>query len=483
MKRNVVHAMAVFLVQNSSLDHKDTHHLPFLHTHTHALLRTMGSKPVTECRSVVQLQVQPLPQSQPSPKKQSRKLDLMRDSVVGSLFMPHDALVALSRCSRIKTYRQGNRVFCEGDSANSFMVLTHGSVAIETFVPLPLPPTRLKKVSSLQTICESNVFSSSSSHRSSTDFRSKTTSLPARHFKHAGDVFGGEELVQTHAGSARNTRAYTARCHSETAQVLVIAYCDVRNKVLPLLGVESLACACNTPLYRLLLSTNAATRPVPTLRTVLPLAHCPLTSKYSDSDLLLHPLFLKMLYEFAKTDHASLSQPQLIEFWRDTVNYRVGHHRGRMSAEMEARILKDAYIDLGASNLQRHLPNKVRSDILARIQSGAPNLFAQAEEITEAEIICGVLWRFKRSKNYAQMVIPFVRMNTTWLARNQASRAERSAYSHKIADENTVCTSNMRESELKNRECPATADNKKATRTKLVLRERNQTTPYAGICY
>jgi len=157
-----------------------------------------------------------------------------------------------------------------------------------------------------------------------------------------------------------------------------------------------------------------------------------LLSKYSDADLLHHPLFQKMLYSFAKSErqpHGLAPQHELLEFWRDTVNYRKSTNRTQMSAEAEARILLRAYLDPAAVKFQRHLPPAMRVRLDQRIEAGSctPYLFASAEELSESLLIAGPLARFKLSSAFVKS-IPFVRMDAKWIARNKASRMERTAH-------------------------------------------------------
>jgi len=160
-----------------------------------------------------------------------------------------------------------------------------------------------------------------------------------------------------------------------------------------------------------------------------PSLRLPSLCRYGDSDLLLHPLFLKVLYAFAQAERPQ-PQHELLEFWRDCVNFRSAANRAQLSAPAEAAILQKAYLEPSAAKFQRHVPQSMRDAISAGIAAGAtgcdPYLFASAEELTEARLIEGPLARFKQTSGFVR-IAPFVRMDAKWLAKAAAARQLRSA--------------------------------------------------------
>ena len=173
--------------------------------------------------------------------------------------------------------------------------------------------------------------------------------------------------------------------------------------------------------------------PIATSTLIAPAAPAPPTryslSRYSDSDLLLHPLLQKVLDVYLQQEKPP--QHELLEFWRDSVNFRTGFNRAQLSPSEEATILHRAYILPSANKFMKNLSPSIQQAISAAVIR-CPNgvvgdgsldryLFLDAERSTEHAICSGPLLRFKASMSFSK-IAPFVKIDPKMLRKNEQTR-------------------------------------------------------------
>lgn len=168
--------------------------------------------------------------------------------------------------------------------------------------------------------------------------------------------------------------------------------------------------------------------------------HVTALQRYSDQDLLLHPLFQKVYYVHLQNEKGArgecVRQHELLEFWRDAVNYRQGMNKAQLSVGEEAAILARAYLSPMQPKFMRHIDTEVQQRINAAVMrqakgaagaatSAAPvvdrYLFLEAERATEAVLLGPCLSRFKLSPSFIK-IAPFVKIDPKMLRKNEASR-------------------------------------------------------------
>jgi len=157
------------------------------------------------------------------------------------------------------------------------------------------------------------------------------------------------------------------------------------------------------------LPTTARSPPPPTSRTL----------QYTDFDLLSHPLFQKCFYAFCQT----IGTHELLECWRDAVNFRRGVNAAQLSAVEEASILARAYIHPSAKKRMSHLSPSVCEAILRGVASGSGDrmLFLHAELDTESLLINPSLARFKATASFVK-ILPFIKLDPLARQRNEETR-------------------------------------------------------------